>query len=563
MSLAPATAIDADPRRRRVFEHLVDVGQLEASVQARAEQLAIHTRRPLEQILNQLGVVSDADLANAYARVCGCEIWDPELEAPLSAAEAGVQPTFLEAHRFLVLGLEPRRVVVAAFDPLDDEGLAGLAFATGRNVTVKAALPGDYRRSVQLAGDETSLANVTADQRLQADVERVLDLGADSQAARLLSNVLEAAVARRASDIHFEPRRHDVSVRLRIDGRLVTERVEAGDLAAPLVTRIKVLANLDLGERRLPQDGRATFVVEGRTVETRVSVAPTVFGEGVVLRILDRVGVEFNLASLGVAQREADILARAAQSNHGIFLLAGPTGSGKTTTLYALLNSLAGADKKILSIEDPVEHHFEHVSQIQAAPQIGLTFATALRSFLRQDPDVILVGEIRDAETAAVATQAAMTGHLVLASTHANDAVRSIPRLLDMGVEPYQLGAALLGAAAQRLVRRLCPHCRISRAAREPERLFAEAVASLPLEQVWEAQGCVRCGGSGFAGRVSLMEAFLCDEDFGGAIARGEPIAQLTQRAQLCGRRAMVEDGLEKAMSGLTTVAEVMSVVGA
>jgi len=563
MSLSFAPSPDGDTRRQRVFDHLVEAARLETSVQTRAEQLAAHTRRPLEQILNQLGVVSDAELAHAYAEVCGCEVWDPAREPPLAATEAGVQAAFLEAHRFLVLALEPKRVVVAAFDPLDDEGLAGLAFATGRDVTVKAALPGDYRRSAQLAGDNVALGEVTAGLRLQADVERVLDVGADSQAARLLSTVLEAAVARRASDIHFEPRRHDLAVRLRIDGRLVGERLEPSDLAGPLVTRIKVLANLDLGERRLPQDGRATFVVEGRTVETRVSIVPTVFGEAVVLRVLDRVGVSFNLDSLGVAPPEAAILNRAARANHGIFLLAGPTGSGKTTTLYALLNSLAGADKKILSIEDPVEHHFEHVSQIQVAPQIGLTFASALRAFLRQDPDVILVGEIRDAETAAVATQAAMTGHLVLASTHANDAVRAIPRLIDMGVEPYQLGAALLGAAAQRLVRRLCPHCRTERDAREPERLFAAAVGASAPEAVWAAQGCPRCAGSGYAGRVSLMEAFMCDEALAGAIARSEPIAQLAERATICGRRALVLDGLEKAAAGLTTLSEVMSVAGA
>ena len=553
----------ADPRRDRVLEALLARNNIEPTVRARAEQLASHTRRPAEQVLNQMGVVSDRDLANAYAEVCGCEVWDPDLQPPLEVDDSQIQHTFLEEHRLIVLDVQPEVVVVAASDPLDDEGFAGLAFATGRNVVIKAALPGDYRRAAHDRRGAPEPEGRLDDLKLQADVERVLDIGADSQAARLLGSVLEAALARRASDIHFDPWRHDFRIRLRVDGRLAEYQVAASDLAAPVIIRIKVLANLDLGERRLPQDGRATFVVEGRSMETRVSIVPSVFGEAAVLRVLDLVGVDFDLARLGVAEPEAAILTRAAHANHGIFLLAGPTGSGKTTTLYALLNSLAGAEKKILSIEDPVEHHFRHVNQIQVAPQIGLTFAHALRSFLRQDPDVILVGEIRDAETAAVAIQAAMTGHLVLASTHANDAVRAVPRLIDMGVEPYQMGAALLGSAAQRLVRRLCMHCRTERRPREAEQVFVAAVGGEPPERAWHARGCDRCGGTGYAGRVALLEAFICDDALSGVIARGEPIPVLAELSRACGRRSMEQDGVAKAAAGLTTLSEIMAVVGA
>jgi type II secretory ATPase GspE/PulE/Tfp pilus assembly ATPase PilB-like protein len=395
------------------------------------------------------------------------------------------------------------------------------------------------------------------------DVQRVADVGAESEAAKLLTVVLETAVARRASDIHIEPRRHDLRIRLRIDGRLLELRSAPIDFAASVISRVKVLANLDLGERRLPQDGRATFVVEGRSVEARVSVVPTAFGEAAVLRILDRVGVHFDLSSLGIAGPESKLLQRAVRAHHGIFFISGPTGSGKTTTLYALLNTLTDAEKKILSIEDPIEHHFQHVNQVQVAPQIGLTFATALRSFLRQDPDVILVGEVRDHETAAVAIQAAMTGHLVLASVHANDAVRIVPRLLDMGVEPYQLAAALLGSAAQRLVRKLCPRCRRQRTATEAERLFAESAGAHDCDQVWEGVGCDLCGGIGFRGRVALVEAFFCDEVLSAAIAHAAPIDELNRLAKPAGLRSIMIDGVEKALDGLTTLAEVMSILEA
>src|SRR5262249_34165722 len=253
------------------------------------------------------------------------------------------------------------------------------------------------------------------------------------------------------------------------------ERVSA-DLAAPAVSRVKVIANLDLGEKRLPQDGRTTFVIGGRQGDVRVATSPPVFGETAVLRILDPASVPLDLGPLGWSEAGAEKLLAAARSPHGMFLITGPTGSGKTTTLYALLQTFAGSGKKVLSIEDPVEYHFEHVVQTQVAPNLGLTFASALRSFLRQDPDVILVGEIRDPEPAPVAVQAAMTGHFVLASVHANSALAVLPRLQDMGVEPYQIAAGFRGAAAQRLVRRLCPKCRKRAQPSEAERVFAREV---------------------------------------------------------------------------------------
>ena len=335
----------------------------------------------------------------------------------------------------------------------------------------------------------------------------------------------------------------------------------AADLAAPAVSRIKVIANLNLGERRLPQDGRTSFVIGGKSVDVRVATAPTVFGEGAVLRILDRSAVPLDLSGLGLADRVTQVLRKAGRAPHGIFLVTGPTGSGKTTTLYALLETFTGSPKKVLSVEDPVEYHFDHVSQTQVAPQLGLTFAAALRSFLRQDPDVILVGEIRDPETAAVAIQAAMTGHLVLASIHANDALAVVPRLLDMGVEPYQMAAAFRGAVAQRLVRRLCPHCRQAGAPTEAELAFV-ADQGLPAPmRTFRTQGCPACKGVGFRGRVPIAEAFLTNDVLLRAIADRQPAVEIARLAHGLGLASMAADGLDKALRGETTLEEVMGAV--
>jgi type II secretory ATPase GspE/PulE/Tfp pilus assembly ATPase PilB-like protein len=342
-----------------------------------------------------------------------------------------------------------------------------------------------------------------------------------------------------------------------VDGRLIDHEVVSPDLAAPAVSRVKVIANLNLGERRLPQDGRTTFVVQGKQVDVRVATSPTVFGESAVLRILDRSSVPLDLEALGLSQELVRILKQAARAAHGMFLITGPTGSGKTTTLYALLQTFVGSGKKVLSIEDPVEYHFEHVSQTQVAAQVGLTFATALRSFLRQDPDVILVGEIRDPETAAVAVQAAMTGHFVLASVHANSALAVLPRLRDIGIEPYQIAAGFRGAMAQRLVRKLCPRCGEDHEPNEFERLFLKSVGQDEPQRLRHARGCAHCKGTGFKGRVPIGEAFQADEALLRAVADRAPAADIERIARSAGLKDMAADGAEKALAGVTTLEEV------
>jgi general secretion pathway protein E len=551
-------------RRRQLLDHLENEAMVDAAAIGRARRVAERTGQPVEQVLNQLGVLSDDALAHLYAVTAQCEVWDPAgRPIAVDPETIGVSIEFLRRARLAPLDEERGWLAVAACDPLDDEAVQGLVFATGRRIRLLAAKPGEWRRAFDRAFPEDAPEAVAIDERrIERDLDQVSDGAGEGQGSRLVNAVFEAAIAARASDIHFEPRRHDMRIRLRIDGQLSDFRVVSADLAAPAVSRIKVIANLNLGERRLPQDGRATFVVGGRPVDVRVATAPTVFGETAVLRILDRKAVALDLGALGLDARVAGDMLRAAHAPHGLFLVTGPTGSGKTTTLYALLATFAGSPRKVMSVEDPVEYHFDHVSQTQVAPAIGLTFASALRSFLRQDPDVILVGEIRDSETAAVAVQAAMTGHLVLASVHANDALAVIPRLQDLGVEPYQLAAAFRGAAAQRLVRRLCD-CAEAGAPEPADEAFAR-LRSVPLPaRLKKPAGCARCGGTGFKGRLPIAEAFLADETVLRAVAEGRSRQEIAGEARRLGLQSMLADGVAKAGEGLTTLAEVAAAVDA
>lgn len=553
----------AQRQRAEVLDRLQSDKRIDASAIARAELVSNRTGQPVEQVLNQLGSLSDDDLAEAYAAVLGCPVWDPT-RAPIAVdpAAIGITVEFLRRARLAPLRDERGTLTCAACDPLDDEAISGLVFATGRKLSLQAARPTDWRRLFDAAFSETGPQLAATDERrLEREIDQVADSGSEGSGARLVASAFEAAIASGASDIHFEPRRNDMRIRLRVDGRLVEHVTVSADYAAPAVSRVKVIANLDLGERRLPQDGRTTFVIAGRQVDVRVATSPTVFGESAVLRILDRSSVPLDLDTLGLNASIAGVLRQAAKAPHGMFLITGPTGSGKTTTLYALLQTFAGSPKKVLSVEDPVEYHFDHVAQTQVAPQLGLTFAKALRSFLRQDPDVILVGEIRDPETAAVAVQAAMTGHLVLASVHANDALAVLPRLQDMGVEPYQLAAGFRGAAAQRLVRKLCPECRQRRPANEAEIKFA-SLAGLGAPQIaYDPVGCPACKDAGFKGRIAIGEAFLSNDALLRAVADRDPPSEIAAIARAAGLSSMGADGSLRAQEGLTTFEEVMAAV--
>jgi general secretion pathway protein E len=520
---------------------------------------AMSTRRePRPLVLNRLGALDDADLQAAFSDLTGYPLAVARVTEAAQAlvAERHVSKAFLRARRALVLDCDEDFAEIGLVDPFDEAAVSGLRFALGREVQMRVLKSGDQRRLhsqlYEEGGEGWQLEN---SDRADDALRNALEFDRDAPVARRVADWLMRAVEARASDVHIEPRPNALTVRYRIDGVLHTVASERLEAANAVMARVKVLADLDLGERRAPQDGRTTVVVAGRPIDIRVSIVPSVHGEAAVMRILDRGGVELDFKKLGFSPRQLDLLNEAVEWPHGLFLVTGPTGSGKTTTLYAALEALHRDDRKIITVEDPVEFHFEHVTQVQTAPKAGVTFASAIRAFLRQDPDVILVGEIRDGETAATAIQAALTGHLVLATLHTIDASRAVPRLLDMGVEAFQLSACLRGVVAQRLVRRLCPHCKTERQA------TASEAAALELEEgerVWDGAGCPQCSETGYQGRIVIAEAFQANEPFAAAIRQREDISD---RARALMPNSLIEDGVLKVRIGQTSPSELMRVL--
>ncbi len=403
----------------------------------------------------------------------------------------------------------------------------------------------------------------------EESVEALRDMASEAPVIRLVNLIIKKAVEARASDIHFEPFEKEFRVRYRIDGVLHDVESPPKKLQAPITSRIKLMARMNIAERRLPQDGRIKMTVGGKNLDIRVSTTPTMFGESIVLRILNKEEVILDMEALGFEEKELRLFSSLIRSTHGIILVTGPTGSGKTTTLYAALSSINSPEKKIITVEDPVEYQLHGVNQIQVKPQIGLTFANILRSILRQDPDVILVGEIRDVETAEIAIHASLTGHLVFSTLHTNDAVGAVVRLRDMGIENYLISSSVIGVMAQRLVRVLCPKCR------EPYEVDGEIMEALKGDfgdiagkvvkegaVLYRAKGCEYCSFTGFRGRTGLFELMVVDEDMRRLILRDADSRDLKKKAISCGMRTLKEQGLIKAAKGITSVEEVLRVTG-
>ena len=382
----------------------------------------------------------------------------------------------------------------------------------------------------------------------------LLDLTDEAPVIRLLNSILFQAVKERASDIHLEPYERELEVRFRVDGILYPMLTPPKVIQEALVSRVKIMAGLNIAEKRLPQDGRIRVIVAGRDVDIRVSIVPTFFGERVVLRLLDKNKGLITLEDMGLSDGDAGAMRRLLARTSGIILATGPTGSGKSTTLYAALNHLNSPDKNIITIEDPVEYQLKGVGQIQVNPKIDLTFAAGLRSVLRQDPDIVMVGEIRDAETAEIAMQASLTGHLVLSTLHTNDSATAVTRLVDMGIEPFMVASSLSAVLAQRLVRRLCPHCREEYT---PEREYPGIV--LP-PKLYRSPGCDRCFNLGALGRTGLYELLLVDSELCSMIIRQAPAGAIKEYAVSRGMRTLRDDGLAKAAAGITTLEEVLRV---
>jgi general secretion pathway protein E len=456
-------------------------------------------------------------------------------------------------------------------DPLNDYAADALRLVSGQELLPRVAVPGELEAAIDrlygaragALGRLAEAAGEDGDEGLELDVERLKDLASEAPVIRLVNQMITRAVEQRASDVHIEPFEASLRVRYRIDGVLRDVEAPPNRFRAAIVSRVKIMAKLNIAERRLPQDGRIKLAIRGTPIDLRVSTIPTMHGEGVVLRVLDRTGVQLDFETLGLVGEGLETFLGILERPHGIVLVTGPTGSGKTTTLYTSLVRLNSPDKKILTVEDPIEYQLDGINQIQVKPGIGLSFANVLRSILRQDPDIVMIGEIRDVETAQIAIQAALTGHLVLSTLHTNDAAGTITRLLDMGVEDYLLTSTLNGVTAQRLVRRLCPHCRT----RAPA--MAELVAQLGLErytdhsqeiQLYHPKGCEQCNETGYFGRNSLTEVLVVTDEIRRLILRRAEAQELHRAAVKEGMRTMYDDGMAKALDGLTTVEEVLRV---
>jgi general secretion pathway protein E len=533
---------------------VLDRGLTPAETLARAALVQTETGEPLDAVLTRLGLLSEDALAKAIAEATGLRIAAAaEFPAEPVAADR-LSPGFLRDIRALPVREGESAVDIAFVDPLNAFDRQALAFALGRPVNPLIARSSDMEAALDRLYPVDAVGPTELGEADELDVERLKDLSSDAPVVRAVNALIARATESQASDIHIEPAEDCLKVRLRIDGALREEPPLPPALKASLVSRIKVMAGLNIAERRLPQDGRLRLAVRGHDIDLRVATSPTIHGESVVLRILDRSNLALDFQSLGFEGEALERYLRVLRLPHGIVLVTGPTGSGKTTTLYASLAVMNTADRKILTIEDPIEYRLAGINQTQVSPGIGLTFATALRSFLRQDPDVMMVGEIRDLETAQVAVQAALTGHTILSTLHTNSAAAAVTRLLDMGVEPFLITSTVNAILAQRLVRRLCRHCREPFA---PAREAMDALGLKGIEQLWRPVGCAACDHSGFRGRIAILELLVLDAESERLVLARAEARQIEAAAQI---RPMFEDGLAKAQAGLTTLEEVLRV---
>ncbi|MCS6996712.1 MAG: type II secretion system ATPase GspE [Casimicrobiaceae bacterium] len=561
------------PARPRLGEILLARGKLDAQELERILRLQASSarRERLGSLLVTMGVISARDLALALAEQSGMPFVESSAFPDIPILEEQISARFLRDVRALPIAEDAETLTLAVADPFDELIEHAFRLVSERRIVRMVAVGSEVDAAIERLygggrGTATDLDTAMVEARaegeaIDADVQQLKDLASEAPVIRLVSVLINNALEARASDIHIEPFENRLVVRYRIDGVLHEVESPPKRMAPAIISRVKILANLDIAERRLPQDGRIRLRVQGKEIDLRISTVPTMHGESVVMRILDKGAVALNFSRLGFEPNVLAAFQRAISHPNGIVLVTGPTGSGKTTTLYTALDQLNKPDVKILTVEDPVEYQMPGINQIQVKPQIDLTFANALRAILRQDPDIIMIGEIRDLETAQIAVQAALTGHLVLSTLHTNDAPAAVTRLLDMGVEDYLLASTLVGVLAQRLVRTLCERCKA------PQQLdptlaeelgFARLLGPGQPANVYRAVGCRACAQTGYAGRLCIAEMMPLSEQLRRAIVRRAASSELRHQALAEGMVSMYDDGLRKVLAGVTTVEEVL-----
>ena len=534
-----------------ISKRLITTAELEQGLELQKDR-----GEKLGRILVDLGFIAQRDVLAALSEQLNLPLVTIEGPPPAIPETEGLSPRFLRQSRCLPIGLTEAGLQLAMADPLDFETQAAVRGFTGLKVTPALAAEQEIIDAIDRYYGEQARPDTEADfgdGQANEDLEHLRDMASEAPVIRMVNSIIAQAVEKRASDIHIEPFDKIFRIRYRIDGVLYEQDPPPKEMKAALISRVKLMAKLNIAERRLPQDGRIKIKTMGREVDLRVSTLPTLFGESVVMRLLDRSAGDFyDLRRLGFDDHMLARMEFYTQLPHGIFLVTGPTGSGKSTTLYSALKGINQSDKKIITIEDPVEYQMDGINQIHVNQQIGLTFAAGLRHIVRQDPDVIMVGEIRDRETADVAIRSALTGHFVFSTLHTNDAPSAITRLTDMGVENYLISSSVVGVLAQRLVRVICPSCKVS-----DGRKIAPDGRSVPS---FKGKGCDVCFGAGFKGRVGIFEMMELNDDIRKMIMRNADAMEITIAAKHSGMKTLREDGWMKVETGVSTAEEVMRV---
>ena len=548
---------------------LQERNKLSASELKKAERVQkTSLAESLPQLLVKLGLCSELDVADAFVESGHFEKVTPDQYPLEMQLPETVSLRFLKNYHIIGLHHTDDAMTVAMMDPEDQFTINGLRLATGKPIIAKVGLLSeiDAALDVQYGEDKSKMDKLIADSATddlgEEDLAHLKDLASEAPVIKMVNLIMQRAIETKASDIHIEPFEQSLKIRLRIDG--VLQEIDAPNVksTAAVISRIKIMAKLNIAERRLPQDGRIKVQMIGKELDLRVSTIPTMHGESVVIRLLDKENTVLDFAALGFAGRHLQQFIDVLSLPHGIILITGPTGSGKSTTMYAALKQLNTPERKIITVEDPVEYQMEGINQIQAKPQIGLTFASALRSIVRQDPDVIMIGEMRDLETARIAVQSALTGHLVLSTLHTNDAAGGITRLLDMGLEEYLLTSTVNGILAQRLVRKLCPSCKKGAIA------SPEIVKDLRLQRfapngeivLYQPIGCSACSNTGYRGRLAIIEFLPMTDPIRKLIMAHEEAGAIQKLAITEGMQTLYENGLVKVIEGITTLEEVMRV---
>ena len=525
------------------------------------------TELSIVQLILNLGMASETDLLNYVSEKLGLRILDQENYPTELFGENSFNQKFLREQNIIVVSEADQFIEICINDPFSPDLNNAVSFAIGQKyLKIRLGYKKDISDALDLvlrSDDDKQLADkfdANDAVLLEEDIRQLKELASEAPVIKIVNTIIRDAIQNNASDIHIETHSNALKVRNRIDGVLVTVREIPMNLSAAVVSRVKILSSLDIAQRRVPQDGRFDINIDGEDIDIRVSVIPTIHGEGIVLRLLYKKSISFDFDSLGYSETNKNRIWHMLNKPHGLILVTGPTGSGKSTTLYAMLQQINSPEKKIVSVEDPVEYKVDGVNQIQVNSEVGVSFSKALRAIVRHDPEVIMVGEMRDSETAEIAVRASMTGHLILTTLHTNTAASSIERLMDLGIEKSFVFSSLIGVVAQRLVRRLCEHCK--------EPLSSEKLLLDTLEQdttdtdvmdVYKAVGCEHCNQTGYKGRLSICEVMLVNDDFRTEAIKGHDNIQSLGRK--FGMKSMAVDGFEKVKSGQTSIEELFRVV--